>query len=91
MASIIAYEVFRKIIDISRSKGPPAERRVEAEKRIDLFKADLASAGHSPGVTDSIEDDLRRHFEDALDNHELPGDELSVLLAALDVLTGPED
>ena len=42
-------------------------------------------------MTDSLEDNLRRYLEDALDNHELAGDELPVLLAALDALTGSED
>jgi hypothetical protein len=90
VASIIAHTVFCEIIDISRSTSS-TERRDETVKRVALFKADTTSAGHPRGVIDSLEDNLRRYLEDALDNHELPADELSVLLAALDALTGPED
>jgi len=91
MASIIAHEVFREIMDIARSNARPVERRENAETRVALFKSDLASALHSPGLTSSVEGNLRRHLEDALDNHELSGDELSICVAAHDALTGPED
>src|SRR6266436_1579924 len=88
VASIIAHTVFCEIIDISRSTSSAAERRDETVKRVALFNADITSAGHPRGVIDSLEDNLRRYLDDALDNHELAGDELSVLLAALDALTG---
>jgi hypothetical protein len=89
MASIIAHEVLREIMDIARSNGAPAERRDNAEKRVALFKSDPASAGQSPGLTGSLEGNLRRHLEDALDNHELSGDELFVFVAAHDALRSP--
>jgi len=90
MGSIIAHEVFREIMEIARAQAASAERRESAEKRVALFKADLASAAHAPGITSSIESNLRRHLEDALDNQELSGDELSVFVAAHDALIGPE-
>src|ERR1700745_2479479 len=64
MASIIAYEVFREITDIARSNAPPAARRPYAEKRVDLFKSDLANTGCSSGVTSSMKSNLMGGCED---------------------------
>jgi hypothetical protein len=91
VASIIAHEVLSQINDISRANAPVAQRRTEAKKRVVLFKTDLTNAGYPPGLAESIEGNLRRHLEDALESHEMPEDELSIFVAALDALTGPED
>jgi hypothetical protein len=91
VASIIAHEVLGELIEISQSNAPPAERRVKAQNRMALFKTDLLSAHHPLGRTDSLESNLRRLLEEALEDLELPGDELPIFVAALNALTGSED
>jgi hypothetical protein len=91
VASIIAHEVLGEIVEISHSTSSPEDRRVEAQNRVALFKADLLSSRHPPGVTDSLESNLRRLLEEALDDRDLPVDQMPILIAALDALTGSED
>ena len=65
MVSIIAYQVFGEIIQISHSNNPLAKRREMAEKRSVLFKIDLKSARRTPGVSDGLENNLARHLREA--------------------------
>lgn len=88
MLSIIAHQVFAEIMGISCSDDPLARRRGEAEKRIVLLKIDLKSARHEPGVSDDLENNLARHLQEALNNHELPGEQRLIFVAALDALRG---
>jgi hypothetical protein len=88
VASIIAQEVLREIRKIARSDIPLPERRAEAAKRIDQFKADLAVASVWRGAPERQKESLRRTLQRAAARHDLTAEENSVYSEALDVLMG---
>ena len=57
MANIV--DVFFEIMAIAREKIPEIERQSQAAKRIDQFKADIASLRMRKGVTEGIYERLR--------------------------------
>jgi hypothetical protein len=88
VASIIAQEVLLDIRKIARSDIPLPERRAEAAKRIDQFKADLAAVSVRRGAPEKQVESLRRTLQRAAARHDLTAEENSVYAEALDVLMG---
>jgi hypothetical protein len=88
VSSIIAQEVLSEIRKIARSNIPLPDRRAEAAKRIEKFKADLAAAGVRRGVPERQRESLRRTLQRSAARHDLTTEENSVYSEALDVLMG---
>jgi len=88
VASIIAQEVLWEIRKIARSEIPLPERRAEAAKRIEQFKADLAAARRQPKVAERQKESLRRTLQRTAARHDLTAEENNVYTEALDVLMG---
>jgi hypothetical protein len=89
VASIIAQQVLSEIRKIARSDAALRERRAEATKRINQFKADLAAARVQPREgAEKHKESLRRTLQRDATRHDLTAEENSVYAQALDVLMG---
>jgi len=78
--------VFSEIGRIAQSDLPRWERRAEAAKRIDQFKADLVVARIQPREAERLKENLRRTLQRGATSHDLTAEENSVYAEALDVL-----
>jgi predicted RNA-binding Zn ribbon-like protein len=85
MANIV--DVFFEIMAIAREKIPEIERQSQAAKRIDQFKADIASLRMRKGVTEGIYERLRDKLRAAAGNPDVPKDERNVFMRAFSQLT----
>ena len=88
MTSTIAQQVLLAIWKIARSRAPLPERRAEATKRINQFKADLAADRAQPTEAEKHKENLRRTLQRGATRHDLTAEENGVYAEALDVLMG---
>jgi hypothetical protein len=80
--------VLSEIAEIARLRVPLSERRAEARKRINQFKADLAAASDQPKKAEKQKESLRKTLQRGATSHDLTAEENSVYSGALDVLIG---
>jgi len=80
--------VYSEIGRIAQSDLPLRERRAEAAKRINQFKADLVVALIQPKEAERLKENLRRVLQRGASQHKLTAEVNSVFVEALDVLMG---
>ena len=88
VASTSAQRVYSEIGRIAQLGVPLRERRAEAAKRINQFKADLVVARIQPREAERLKENLRRTLQRGASQHELTAEVNSVFVEALDVLMG---
>jgi len=88
LASTSAQRVYSEIGRIAQSDLPLRERRAEAAKRINQFKADLVVALIQPKEAERLKENLRRVLQRGASQHKLTAEVNSVFVEALDVLMG---
>ena len=88
MASTSAQRVFAEIGTIAQSKLALGKRRMEAAKRINQFKGDLAVARIQPREAAQLKENLRRTLQRGATQHDLTTEQNSVYAEPLDVLVG---
>ena len=88
MASSMAQQVFSEIRKIAGSDISLAERRVDAAKRIDQFKTDLAAGHLQTKLAEEQKESLRRALQRAATRRDLTAEQNCIYSEALDALMG---